>query len=99
ALNREILDRPQQLRLGRQRQIRDFVEKQRAAVGVLELSSSSPDPGGGSLFDPEELGFEQRFHEGGAVDGDERALPAPAEIVNLTGDELLADPALPFQEY
>ena len=41
-LDGQILNRPQQLGLRRQRQVRHFVQKQRAAVGVLELSAAAP---------------------------------------------------------
>jgi hypothetical protein len=51
-----------------------------------------------TILDPEELGFEQRFDDGGAVDRDEGAAPAAAQIVNLPRDELLARAALPFDE-
>ena len=68
ALDREVLDRPQQLGLRRQRQVGHFVEKQRAAVGVLELAAAAAHAGGRALLDAEELRFEQRLDQRRAVD-------------------------------
>src|SRR5437660_8005953 len=60
ALELTRLEHAQQLRLLRQRQVRDLVEKQRAALGELE----PPDAidlrvGEGALHVPEQLAFEQ----------------------------------------
>ena len=52
-----------------------------------------------AILDTEELGLEQGFDERGAVDGDEWTAPAAAELVNLTGDELLAGPSFAFDEH
>jgi hypothetical protein len=94
ALDRQILDRPEQLRLRGERQIRHFVQEQGATIRVLKLAPSSADSCGGAFLDAKQLGLEQRFNERGAVDRDERPVPASAELVDLTGDKLLADPAL-----
>ena len=80
-----------------ERQIGHFVEKQRAAVGVLELAAPAADAGRRAVFDAEQLRLEQRFDERRAIDGDERTVPPAAQLVNLAGDQLLADTALPFQ--
>src|SRR5471032_20744 len=96
SLDGEVLNRPQQLCLSGQRQIRHLVEEQCAAVGVLELASSSPYTGRDPILNAEELGFEQRFDERGAVDRHKRAVSAATQVVNLMGDELLADAALSF---
>ena len=77
AFHRNILNGAQQLRLRRQRQIRDFVEEERAAFSVLELSLAAAHAGRGSLLDTEELGLEQGFNESRAINGDER--PACAD--------------------
>jgi hypothetical protein len=47
----------------------------------------------------EELGLEQRLGDGGAVDGDERAVLARAERVKRSGKQLLAGAALSFEEH
>ena len=69
-----------------------------AAIGVLELASTAADPRRRSLFDAEELGFEQRFNDGCTVHGDERSVAPPADVVELTGNELLARAALALDE-
>ena len=99
ALDRQVLDRAQQLGLRRQRQVGHFVEKQRAAVGVLELAPPAADAGGRPLFDAEQLRLEQRFDDRRAVDRDERPRPAAAQLVNLPRHELLAGAALAFDQH
>ena len=99
ALDREVLDGAQQLGLGREREVRDLVEKERPSVGGLELATPATDAGGRAIFDAEQLGLEQRLHERRTVDCDERAVPAPAQIVDLTRDELLAHAAFAFDEH
>jgi hypothetical protein len=98
-LDREILDGPKQFGLRRQREVRYFVEEQRAAVGRLELASSAADTGGRAILDAEQLGLEQRFDERGAIDGDEGAVASPAQFVDLARDELLSDAAFAFEQH
>ena len=98
-LDREILDGPQQFGLRRQREVGDFVQEQRAAIGRLELASPAADAGGRAIFDAEQLGLEQRFDKRRAIDGDERAVAAPAQFVDLPCDELLADAAFAFEQH
>jgi hypothetical protein len=88
-LDGEILDGAEQLGLGGQREVGHFVEKQRAAVGVLELAPAALDAGGRALLDAEQLRLEQGFHECRAIDGHERAVPSPAQVVDLAGHQLL----------
>ena len=52
-----------------------------------------------ALLVAEQLGFEQRFGDGGAVDGDERAVVARAERVKRAREQLLAGAALPFEQH
>src|SRR5262245_26125409 len=99
AFDGEVLDRAQQLGLGRQREVGDLVEKQGAAVGMLELAAAAADAGRGPFLDAEQFGFEEGFNQGGAIDRDERPLPPATEVVDLPSDQLFADPAFPFQEY
>ena len=55
----------------------DFVEQQRAAIGLLELADAAGDGAGeGALFMAEQLAFQQIFRNGGAIDGDEIACRA-----------------------
>ena len=94
----QVLDDPQQLRLRRQRQIGDLVEKQCASIGVFELAPTTSNAGGRSLLDPEQLRLEQRLDDRRAIDRDERAAPTPAQLVHLARDELLAGSALAFDQ-
>jgi len=66
---------------------------------MLKLSPSSAHTCGRLLFNPEQLRFEQCFHNSGAVDGDEWSPPTPAEFVNLPGYQFLACPRLSFDEH
>ena len=68
ALDGEILNCAQQLRLRGQREVGYFVEEERAAVRVLELAAAAAHARGRSLFDAEQLRLEERFHECRAVD-------------------------------
>jgi hypothetical protein len=97
-LDREILQRPQELGLRRQRQVGDLVEEERSPFGMLELAPASAHPRGRALFDPEELCLEQRLDHRRAVDGDEGAVPAAAQLVELPRHELLAGARLAFDE-
>ena len=90
ALDREILDRAQQLGLRRRRQVGHLVEEQRPFVRVLELPAPAADAGRRAVLDAEELRLEQRLDDRRAVDRDERPLAPPAQIVDLPRDELLA---------
>ena len=98
ALDGEVLDGAQQLRLRRRREVRDLVEKQRAVVRRLELAPPAAHAGGGALLDPEQLRLDQGLDDRGAVDGDERAAPAATEFVDLPRDELLAGARFAFDQ-
>ena len=65
---------------------------------VLELASSSSHASGSAVLDPEQLRFEQRLDNRGAIDGNEGALPAATQLVNLTRDELLAGARFAFDQ-
>ena len=54
--------------------------------------------GGRPVFDAEELGLEQRLNERRAIDRHERSATARADLVNLPGDQLLADTAFAVYE-
>ena len=63
-------------------------------MGELELAGLVPiGAGKAALHVAEEFGFEERFGEPGAVDGDEPALGSAGACVNLTGQEIFARPA------
>ena len=90
-----FLQHAQDLSLQGQRHVADFVEKQRAAIALLE--AAHPRAGGageGALFVAEELALEQMLRDGRAIDGDEPLRAPLAVVVNGAGDELLARAAL-----
>src|SRR5262245_34121438 len=72
AFDREILDGPEQFRLGRERQVRHLVDKQRAAFGMLELAAAGANAGRHLLLDAKELRFEERLDQRRTVDRDKR---------------------------
>ena len=90
-----LLQDAQQFGLQPGSQFADFVEEDRAAVGALELPLLQSDRSGeGAYLMPEELAFEQRFGNSGAVEGHERLARAGAVAVDGTGDQFLAGAAL-----
>src|SRR5205823_5076772 len=91
TLELPLLEHPQQLRLQLERDVADLVEEERPAVGQLETADPLRDgPGESAALVAEELALEQARRDGGAVDLDERPPSAPAQVVNGTGDQLLA---------
>ena len=88
------LDRAQQLRLQRRRQLADLVEKHGAAVGCLEQTGLGPDRAGErALLVAEQLALEERLGERGAVDPQKRTAPA-RQLVHRLRQHLLADAGL-----
>ncbi len=74
-----LLQRPQQLGLEFQRHIADFVEKQGAAAGQLELAGAALGRSGkGAAFMPKQLALQQSLRNCRAVDRHERGAPALA---------------------
>src|SRR2546422_9038425 len=77
------LQRTQQLRLGGERKIDDFIEEQRAAPGQLELPLLAlMRPGERTLLVAEQLRLDQRVRDRAAVDGDERLVAAGAQMMD-----------------
>ncbi len=88
------------LRLQRQRQVADFVEKQRTAMGHLELAGLAGRSAGKRPFlVAEELGLQQRFRDCGTVDRDKRAVRARTERMECPRKQFLARAALAFEEH
>jgi hypothetical protein len=97
-LHLAALHRPQQLGLQRQGSLTDLVEEEGAAVGDLEVTAAQPvGAGEGAALVAEELAFEQRLGDGGAVDGDEGPLGARSGGVDAARQPLLADAGLAEQ--
>ena len=91
---------PENLGLKRERHVADLVEKQRTAGALLE--PADPLARGArvrSLLMAEKFAFEERFRNGGAVDGKERLLRAGTVRVESACDELLAGAAFARDQY
>src|SRR5256714_2453795 len=68
-----VLQETEKLRLGRQRQLADFVEEERAAVGGLdEAGAVAVGAGEGAANAAEQLALDERFRQRRAIDGGER---------------------------
>ena len=95
-----LLQHAEQLDLRAHRHVADFVEEQRAAVGVLERA----DPigvgvGKGPLHVAEQLALDEVLGHGGAVEGDDPLALAGAVLVNGLGDQLLAGAAFAVDQH
>ena len=96
AGKRTILQHPQQLHLDRERHVADFVQKQRAAVRLLETSSTAGDgPGERTLFMTEKLALQQILRNRPAVDGDHFPLAARTVFMHRLRHQLLAGATFP----
>ena len=72
AAELHLLQDAQQLDLGEEAEVADFVEEERAVGGLLEVAFASADGAGeGAFLVAEELGFNEGFRNGAAGDGDE----------------------------
>ena len=81
-------------------QLADFVEEQRAPIRDLELAQLAlRGAGERAALVAEELGFEQRIGNGGAVDGDKRPVRARAQRVQRARKQFLAGAALAFEQH
>ena len=84
-----LLERSQELRLHGRGNLADFVQEQRAVPCHFEQTRLvSHGTGERAAHVAEELGLQQRFGQGGAVDGYERAARARALVVDQPHDEL-----------
>src|SRR3984885_2183029 len=91
ALELSLFQESQELRLEAERHVADLVEKERAQVG--SLNSARVGLKGARERTPrvsEELGFEERFRNGGTVNDRKVAGGARAQIMESARDELLA---------
>ncbi len=91
ALEHALLQDPQQLHLHGDAHVADLVEEQRAALGDLEAPLARGDgTGERALLVTEQLGLEQVGGNRAAVDRDERAVAARAELMNGARGDFLA---------
>ncbi len=94
AAELHLLQHAQQLDLGEEAQIADFIQEERAVGGLLEVAfARSHRAGEGALLMAEQLGFDQRLWNGAAGDGNKGPVGARAQIVNGAGNQLLAGSA------
>ena len=91
ALELVLLQHAQDLRLRARAHVADFVEEQRAAVGLLEAADALlVGARERALLVTEQFGLEQVLLQRRAVDLDERAVGAVRVVVDRAGDQLLA---------
>ena len=99
-LNLVSLDRAQQLGLQPQRQLADFVQEQRAAVGRAEVAERIlAGVGERAAHMAEQLRLGQRLDQVGAVEGDERAPGAEPERMQRSRHQLLAGAGLAVYQH
>src|SRR6185436_7362276 len=90
-----LLNDAQKLRLSFNRNISDFIEEDRAAVGDFEIPFSRRDSAGKRATNmAEEFRFEQFGRKIRGVHGDERLVRAQALVMNRARDQLFAGAAL-----
>ena len=89
-----VFEDPQQLGLGGDRHLADFIQQQRAALGQLEAAGAALQSAGERAFlVAKNFAFHQRVRNRGAVDGNERLGGARAEFVNGSRQQFLAGAA------
>src|SRR5690348_2667538 len=84
-----VLQHAQDLRLGQGSHVANLVQEQCAPIALLEL----PDPLAvgtreGALLMSEEFTFQEGLGDGGAVDGEKRAIGAAAVVIDGPGHQL-----------
>ena len=85
-----LLQHAQQLGLRARRQVGDFIQKQRPAVGLLDQAGAVGDrPGEGALGMAKELGLEQVIGQRRAIDIAKAPFAPRAELMQGAGNELL----------
>src|SRR6185312_134194 len=95
AANAVAVERAEQLGLGFDRQVPDFVEEERAALGLFERAAPPRDGARErAFFVAEELALDELSRNAGHVDRDERLALTRGELVERVRDELLAGAAL-----
>jgi hypothetical protein len=95
-----LLQHPQQLGLHDQRQFADFVQKQGAALGLLEAAGQrARRPGESATFMAEELGLEQTLGHRRAIDVHEGRAGPPAGLMDGPREKFLAGAGLAQQQH
>ena len=95
-----LLQRPQQLALGREAQGAYLVQKQRALVGALKAARSGLRGAGvAAALDAKQFGLHQMLGDGRAVDGHKGFLGTPTQAVQVLGEHLLAHAAFTQKQH
>ena len=98
-LDAAALDGAQDLRLRRQRQVADLVQKQRPPLSLLELARPFHHIRGGATHHAEQLALHQRFGQRGTVHRYQRPLRPLAMLVQTARHQFLAGTTLaPHQD-
>ena len=94
-----VAEHADELLLDRQRQLLEVLQKERAALGLVDLADGVADgTRERAPLVPEELALEERLGERRAVHGLERPVAPPGVDVHRPGHELLARAALAGEE-
>ena len=100
ALERLLLQEPQQLGLERRHHLGDFVEEHRAAVGALQQAALlQPGVGERATLVTEQLALEELLGQGGTRDVHERPRRPIARVMNHLGNQILAGAAFAGEEH
>src|SRR5215468_7039809 len=90
-----VFEDTQELRLKLQRHFTDFIEEKSAAAGEFKTSWTRADSSGERAFlVAEDFAFDERFRNGGGIDGDERSIGAFAQTMDGSRCQFLARAAL-----
>src|SRR5437868_6656784 len=93
------LEDAEQFYLRIERQFAHFIEKERAAIGILKLADMAIERAGeGTLFMTEQFGFDEVDRNRPAIDRDERTARARGCGVNRLRHDFLADTAFAFEQ-
>ena len=94
-----LLNAAQQFGLNGQRQLADFIEKQRAAIGTANEAQSGRDGAGErALHVAEQLRFHQLGREDRAIDRHKRCRRTRTESMNLPGGDFFAGAGFAFDQ-
>jgi hypothetical protein len=95
-----LLEDAEQLGLHGEGKLADLVQEEGAAGGELEAAAlESVRAGEGAALVPEELGFDERLGQGGAVEGDEWTVGTRAGVVDGAGQHLLPGAGLAAEQH
>src|SRR5438093_5691822 len=100
SLNGALLEEAQQLGLGARAEVADFVEKNRAVIGLLETSDTPRvSAREGAPLVSEEFAFQRGFRQVCAVHLDKWPARPLAMVMNGVGNQFLACPRFASNQY